>query len=89
MTPEERNAMFGNPEPLGICSAETCDKPALYSLGVSPLCAAHMHAFREKIKRDRAARGAEPLPELDDGRDLEAEQRERNLATIFDWLGLS
>lgn len=74
-TVEERNAWFGNPAPVGICSAETCDTPAYSKLGSQPMCAAHIDGFRQRIARDRARR--------------ERQRHEQNLADIFDWLGLS
>ena len=62
----ERNAIFDNPEPMGECSAFTCEKPAFKKIGTQLMCAYHLHAFRDRIKRDRDERGAEPIPELED-----------------------
>ena len=58
--------LVGGAEPIGICTAETCDNPAYRTLGSQPTCAAHIHAFREQIRREREERGAEPIPELED-----------------------
>jgi hypothetical protein len=71
-TVEERNEWFGNPQSIGDCAAETCNAPAFRKLGKDPLCAAHLHAFRDRIKRERDERGAEPIPELEDDGYLDA-----------------
>lgn len=75
MTPEERNELYGNPKPKGVCSVEGCEVLTFGTLGSKLMCAGHIDAFRQRIMHERELR--------------ERKRHEENLAVVFDWLGLS